>query len=99
MKQINLGVIGTGNMALQHLKVITKIKNFNPYGITSKTNKNSKLILNVAFNYGSDKELVNIIKGIVNNNKTNLNKIDYEFIKKFTYLKDIPNPDILIRTG
>ena len=42
MRQINLGIIGTGNIALEHLKVISKIKNLNPYGITSKTNKNSK---------------------------------------------------------
>ncbi len=61
MKQINLGVIGTGNMALQHLKVITKIKNFNPYGITSKTNKNSKNLsqkFNIKHIYDSYIELI-----------------------------------------
>ena len=61
MKQINLGIIGAGNIALEHLKVISKIKNLNPYGITSKTNKNSKILskkFNIKFIFNSYIELV-----------------------------------------
>ena len=36
----NIGIIGCGNIAIEYLKVLKKIKYFNIYGITSKTNKN-----------------------------------------------------------
>ena len=60
-----------------------------------KTLKNSKIQINLALNYGSKLELVNAIKMTV---KNNLN-ISEKNIEKFLYTKDIPNPDILIRTG
>lgn len=49
MNKINLGIIGAGNIAIEHLKVIKKIKDLNPYGINSKTNKNC-LFLSKKFN-------------------------------------------------
>jgi undecaprenyl diphosphate synthase len=60
-----------------------------------KTSKNSKIQINLALNYGSKFELVNAIKKIVKN-KININEKN---IEKFLYTKNIPNPDILIRTG
>ena len=60
-----------------------------------KTSKNTKLQINLALNYGSKFELVNAIKKIVKN-KININEKN---IEKFLYTKNIPNPDILIRTG
>ena len=60
-----------------------------------KTSKNSKIQINLALNYGSKFELVNAIKKII---KNNLN-INEKNIEKFLYTKNIPNPDILIRTG
>jgi undecaprenyl diphosphate synthase len=60
-----------------------------------KTSKNSKIQINLALNYGSKFELVNAIKKIVKNN-ININEKN---IEKFLYTKNIPNPDILIRTG
>ena len=60
-----------------------------------KTSKNSKMQINLALNYGSKFELVNAIKKIVKNN-ININEKN---IEKFLYTKNIPNPDILIRTG
>jgi undecaprenyl diphosphate synthase len=60
-----------------------------------KTSKNSKIQINLALNYGSKIELVNAIKKIVKNN-SNINEKN---IEKFLYTKNIPNPDLLIRTG
>ena len=60
-----------------------------------KTSKNSKIQINLALNYGSKFELVNAIKAIVRNN-LNINEKN---IEKFLYTKNIPNPDLLIRTG
>jgi undecaprenyl diphosphate synthase len=60
-----------------------------------KTSKNSKIQINLALNYGSKFELVNAFKKIIKNN-ININEKN---IEKFLYTKNIPNPDILIRTG
>ena len=60
-----------------------------------KTSKNSRIQINLAVNYGSKIELVNAIKKIVKNN-SNINEKN---IEKFLYTKNIPNPDLLIRTG
>ena len=60
-----------------------------------KTSKNSRIQINLALNYGSKFELINAVKKIV---KKNFN-INEENIEKFLYTRDIPDPDILIRTG
>ena len=56
------------------------------------TKKNSKIIVNLAINYGSKNEIINAFK----KNKKKINIINFE---KNLYTKDIPDPDILIRTG
>ena len=43
-KSVNLGIIGSGEIANQHLKVLNKIKFFNLYSITSKTLKNTNYL-------------------------------------------------------
>jgi undecaprenyl diphosphate synthase len=60
-----------------------------------KTVKNSKLQLNLALNYGSKFELINAFKSI---NKAQLT-VNEKNLNKFLYTKNIPDPDILIRTG
>ncbi len=59
------------------------------------TKKNSKLQINLALNYGSKKEIIKAIKYI---NKKNI-KLNEENISKSLYTKNIPDPDLLIRTG
>jgi undecaprenyl diphosphate synthase len=59
-----------------------------------KTKKNNKLIINLAINYGSKKEILDSMKKI--NLKSQ--KISEENIKRNLYL-NLPFPDILIRTG
>jgi undecaprenyl diphosphate synthase len=61
----------------------------------NKTAKNKILQINLALNYGSKEELVNSIR-IINKNKK---KINEKNIEKYLYTSDIPNPDLLIRTG
>ena len=60
-----------------------------------KTSNNEKLEVNLAINYGSKDELINSFKII---KKKNL-KINEKNISKNLYTKNLPNPDILIRTG
>ena len=59
------------------------------------TSKNKKLQINLALNYGSKSEIIN---AITNLRKKRL-KINEFNISKNLYTKNIPDPDILIRTG
>ena len=49
----------------------------------------------MALNYGSREEIISTIKKLIKNKK----KINEININKFLYTHNIPNPDILIRTG
>ena len=55
------------------------------------TKKNKKILVNLAINYGSKNEIINAFK------KTK--KININNLKKNLYTKNIPDPEILIRTG
>ncbi len=58
-----------------------------------KTKKNKKILVNLALNYGSKRELINAFK------KIKFKKITENNIKNSLYTKNIPDPDILVRTG
>ena len=75
-------------------KFSTKLNNLLNY-TEKKTLKNSKLQINLALNYGSKLELINTFKKM-NKNKIKINEKNLE---KHLQTKNIPDPDILIRTG
>ena len=60
-----------------------------------KTSKNKKLQINLAVNYGSKLEILNAVKKISKKKEI----INEKNLEKYLQTKDIPNPDILIRTG
>ena len=59
------------------------------------TFNNSKLQINLALNYGSKNELIDGIKSLIKKK----GKITIKNISNNLYTKNIPDPDILIRTG
>ena len=59
------------------------------------TSRNRRLQINLALNYGSKSELVNSLNSF---KKKNI-KINEKNITKNLYTRNIPDPDILIRTG
>ena len=59
------------------------------------TQNNNKLQINLALNYGAKFELINAIK-LIKKNKITVNEKN---IDKNLYTKNIPDPNILIRTG
>ena len=59
------------------------------------TKNNKRLQVNLALNYGSKSELINAFKKL-SKNKLNIN---IKNIEKNLYTSNIPDPDILIRTG
>ena len=60
-----------------------------------KTFRNNKLQINLAINYGSKSELAHSFN-IINKNKK---KINEKNISKNLFTQNIPDPDLLIRTG
>ena len=60
-----------------------------------KTSKNSKLQINLALNYGSKIELINAFKKIYKKKS----KINEKNLEKNLQTHNIPDPDLLIRTG
>ena len=60
-----------------------------------KTSKNTKLQINLALNYGSKSELIDAIKKL----EKNKSAINEKNLSKNLQTKNIPDPDLLIRTG
>ena len=64
--------------------------------IERKTLKNKKITLNLALNYGSKEEIVNVCKSLASKRNREINVSSFE---KKLYTHNIPDPEILIRTG
>ena len=86
-KNIKLKVIGTKNFS----KKLIKLLNYSE----KKTSNNKTLQINLALNYGSKFEIINAIKKIKKNN----DKINEKNLSKYLETKNIPDPELLIRTG
>ena len=64
--------------------------------IQEKTKKNNAITVVFAFNYGAKSELINAFKNILKNKNKNINE---KMVSNNLYTKNLPDPDILIRTG
>jgi len=64
--------------------------------IENKTSRNKKITLNLALNYGSKEEIINACQNLVSKK---IKKINTDTFKNELYTKNIPDPEILIRTG
>lgn len=70
--------------------------------LEKKTENNTGLQLNLAFNYGGRAEIVNACKNIASKVKDgilNIDDITEDTFKDYLYTKDIPDPDLVIRTS
>ena len=86
---VKVNIIGqTQKLPKDIIKIIKQIK--------KKTLKNKKITLNLALNYGSKEEIVNACKKLTSkkNQEININNLEKEL-----YTHNLPDPDVLIRTG
>jgi undecaprenyl diphosphate synthase len=70
--------------------------------ITRRTWNNNGLHFNVLFNYGGRQEIIDAVKQIASEylkGQIDLKEIDYHTISRNLYTKDIPDPDLVIRTS
>ena len=86
-KNIRLKIIGVKNFSSKLNKLLTHSE--------KKTSKNNQLQLNLALNYGSKYELLNAFKDL----KKKKEKINEKNLVKYLQTCNIPDPDLLIRTG
>ena len=86
-QNIKLKIIGSK-------KFSHKLNNLLKYA-EKKTLRNTKLQVNLALNYGSKTELINAFKNLIKNKQT----VTEKNLNKNLQTKNIPDPDILIRTG
>ena len=83
---IKINIIGDQTKLPKDLKKILKKTEID-------TKSNNKIIVNLAINYGSRNEILTSFKKIKNKN------ISLKNLEKNLYTKNIPDPDILVRTG
>ena len=91
LKKKNIKIKILGDISKFPLRLKSKLRN-----VERKTNNNTLIQINLALNYGSRQELINAFK------KINLDKkkiITEKLISNNLYTKNIPDPEILIRTG
>ena len=86
-QNIKLKIIGVKNFSAKLNNLLNKSE--------KKTFKNHKLQINLALNYGSKFELINAFKSLKKNNE----KINEKNLIKYLQTKNIPDPELLIRTG
>jgi len=86
-QNIKLKIIGNKNLNKKLKKLLILAE--------KKTLKNTQLQINLALNYGSKIELINAFKDL-QKKKIKLNEKNFQ---KYLQTKDIPDPDLLIRTG
>ena len=86
---IRVNIIGNRKGLPKDIKRIVKL-------IEKKTLINKKITLNLALNYGAKEEIINACNKLVikKNKEINLKNFNNEL-----YTKNIPDPEILIRTG
>ena len=85
------------NIKLNSIGIKKFSKKLNKRLISSekKTSKNKTLHINLALNYGSKMEILNAFKKLNINNE----KINEKNLSKYMQTKNMPDPEILIRTG
>ncbi len=86
-QNIRLKIIGEKNFSKNINNLLKKSE--------EKTIKNKGLQINLALNYGSKSELIHSLNFIKKNKK----KVTENNISKNLFTKNIPDPDLLIRTG
>ena len=64
--------------------------------VVKMTSSNSGLKLTLAISYGGRQEIVNAINELI---KLDIENVSFDQFKDYLYTKDMPDPDLLIRTG
>ncbi len=93
----NIKIMITGDYASLPVQCVKGVEK-----ALDRTKNNTGMILNIALNYGSRREIVRAVKIIAEkavDNEINPADIDEDLIGSLLYTQNIPDPDLLIRTA
>ena len=94
-EDIRFNTIGTiDNLPLSAQKIIQDAK--------ERTKNNEGMVLTLALSYGSRREIVDAVQEIasdIKKNKISVEDITLGLFQSYLYTKDLPEPDLLIRTS
>jgi undecaprenyl diphosphate synthase len=62
------------------------------------TKNNNRLILSIALNYGGRDEIVHAVQQLIKDN-IKAEDVSVEIINQYLFTKDIPDPDLIVRTS
>ena len=94
-ENIRIKVIG-------HIETLPKDLQDNVNKAMDRTRDNTGLTLCIAFNYGGRDEIAKATREIARDavlNKVNIDNINENLISEYLYTKNIPDPDLVIRTS
>ena len=84
---IKINIIGKkNNLPAKTKSVLRKVSNL--------TRANKRIVVNLAINYGSKNEIINTVNKLKKKSNITIN-----LLEKNLYTKNLPHPDVLIRTG
>ena len=90
--KVKIRILGQkNNLPINIKKIFQKLE--------SSTINNTKINLNVSFNYSGIKEIIYSINKIIQSHSNDNITINENMIRNNLYMPNIPDPDILIRTG
>lgn len=97
LNQNDVKLIATGDLENLPERVLKELND------AMETTRNNKLMtLNLALSYSGRWDIINAVKKIIkeqNESKIDLESINENLFSKYLVTKDIPDPDLLIRTG
>lgn len=64
--------------------------------VKQKTKNNTDFVVNIAINYGGRDEIIKAVNDIIN---AGVKTVTKEEFKNFLYTKDLPDPDLIVRTS
>jgi undecaprenyl diphosphate synthase len=88
---LNIKLNFIGNLTLLPHNIVQAIKK-----VEGSTSQNNGLLLTIAISYGAKQEIINAVNIIRQNN---INHISEDNFENFLHTKDLPQLDLLIRTG
>lgn len=97
LHQNDVKLIATGNLDNLPGKVLKELND-----AIEKTKNNKLMTLNLALSYSGRWDIINAIKKILNEfseSKFEIESINEKIFSKYLVTKNIPDPDLLIRTG
>ncbi len=97
MMEQGIRLTAVGKLDSLDKKVLEQLHN-----TMKKTSKNTKMVLNLALSYGGREEIAMAARHILMDGlsgKIKPGDINEQTVEQYLYTKDLPDPDLLIRTG